>query len=234
MSGSDAMLQWEEEMLWSTWHEFRDTFGRKLKAIGKLLRYTRPEATTAGPHNGADEISASTWKIRYTAHLIWSGIMLRGILHESVTAMLQRTNQREWAAGKKKKDLFAEKTLILLGLFGRVIDHVNQVIKHIEQILALDELWPEVFPSQIRDSVALLWVHKSAHWKVFHPGGCWWRTLPTVPFGDLKLADNEAWCTICVHILNCVSKGRISRTGHIGLSLANGLWMLLMHIRLPD
>lgn len=163
MSGSNAMLQWEEEILRSTWHEFRDTFGRKLEAIGKLLRYTRPEATTAGPHNGADEISASTWKIHYTAHLIWSGIMLRGILHESVTATLQRTNQREWAAGKKKKKKpVCRKALILLGLFGGVIDHVNQVIKHIEHILVLDD--------EIKESVALLWVHKSAHWEVFYPG----------------------------------------------------------------
>lgn len=170
MSGSDPMLQWEEEILQSTWHKFRDTFGRKLEAIGKVLRDTGPGATTAGPRNGADEISASTWKIHYTAHLIRSGIMLRGILHESVTATLQRTNQREWAAGKKRP--VGRKTLILLGLFGRVMDHVNKVIKHIEQILALDELWPEAFTSQIKDRVALLWVHKSAHLKVFCPGGC--------------------------------------------------------------
>lgn len=62
------------------------------------MRDTGPGATTAGPHNAADEISASTWKIHYTAHLIRSGNMLRAILHELVTATLQRTKQ----SGRKK------------------------------------------------------------------------------------------------------------------------------------
>lgn len=65
MSGSDVMLQVEEEVLQSTCHEFRETFGRKLKAIGKLMRDARLGATTGGPHSGADEIFAGTAR-KYT------------------------------------------------------------------------------------------------------------------------------------------------------------------------
>lgn len=232
MFGSDAMLQWEEEILRSTWHEFCDTFGRKLEAIGKLLRYTRPEATTAGPHNGADEISASTWKIHYTAHLIWSGIMLRGILHESVTATLQRTNQWEWAAGKKKTCLQKNPHTVwpVWGGYWSCQSGNQTYWTDFSPWWALT--WSVSKPNKRQCCSALSTqvgsLESVLSWRL------WWRTLPTVPFRDLKLADNEAWCTICVRILNCVSKGRISRTGHIGLSLANGLWMLLMHTRLLD
>lgn len=232
MSGSDAMLQWEEEILRSTWHEFCDTFGRKLEAIGKLLRYTRPEATTAGPHNGADEISASTWKIHYTAHLIWSGIMLRGILHESQRRYKGQTRESELQG---KKDLFAEKPSYCLACLGGggywSRQSGNQTYwTDFSSWWALT--WSVSKPNKRQCCSALSTqvgsLESVLSWRL------WWRTLPTVPFWDLKLADNEAWCTICVHILNCVSKGQISRTGHIGLSLANGLWMLLMHIRLLD
>lgn len=74
-----------------------------LQEIGgnwKSLEGHRTWSTTVGPQNAADEISASTWKIHYTTHLIWSGSMLRDITwvgHMNMT----RTNQREWSAGKR-------------------------------------------------------------------------------------------------------------------------------------
>lgn len=188
---------------------------------------------TAGPYNTADEISANTKTqntLYSTLYMVW----------QNAEGHITQVSHRDITKDKpelQEKDLVAEKPSDLLGQlvvgWGEVIDHINQVFKHIEfflllllVIVAFDELWTEEFTNQIKHSDVLLWIHKSPLKAVM-------EALPT-PFGALTLADNDAWCTICVHSLNCLSKGRISRTGHIGLSLPNSLWMLLMHVCLLD
>lgn len=122
MSGSIAMVHSEQEVLQSTWQEFQGAFRRKLEVIRKLLRDMGPGATTVGPHNAADEISACTWKIHCTARLIWSGNLLRDDTWVSGMNMTRRCRKQVWSPYERPDWV--------------LIDHNHQVIKHVTQI------WP--------------------------------------------------------------------------------------------
>lgn len=104
-------------------------------------------------------------KIHYTAHFIWSGKMLRGILHKSVTGTLQRTNQ----SCKKKIWLQRNPQTYLVSWWwggGGYWSHQSGIQTYwtvfflllLLVIVAFDELWTEEFTNQIKHSDVLLWV----------------------------------------------------------------------------